>query len=290
MKVLVLCSGGDAPGMNRVVYSLSKYLKLDYARAGYKGLVEGDIFPLDFKAVKESKDEAGAVIYSSRYPKFKEEKYFKKGLKNALNYDYVIIIGGNGSQRGAKELAEAGANMLFIPGSIDNDVINSSYSLGFQSAVDQCVYTIQNCMPSINAFCYTCFFEVMGRDSGRIAEETYKNANADVLVAKMEDFKVNTIAKKVKENVNNGKGTCIVLKEKMRDRTYFVEALEERVEKGTVKYQVVGRTQRGGKPAKMDLVMADKFASAAAKEIKLGHKNKSILVDEKMNIKICDLL
>ena len=161
MKILILCSGGDAPGMNRFVYTLSKNFEdVYYAYKGFKGLVEGDIRKLNLHEIEKVKDEAGAYIRSSRFPEFTEKEVFNKGLKNALNYDAVVVVGGNGSFLGAKELAVHGAKVFFVPATIDNDVVGSMYSLGFDTAVDACVHTVENCMPSFHTCSKTCLFKM----------------------------------------------------------------------------------------------------------------------------------
>ena len=136
MKILILSSGGDAPGMNRFVWEIYKtFPKQTYfAYAGFTGLVNGQIFPLRDVINKSLKNEAGTVIKSSRCPEFKEDEVFKLGLENAKGFDVVIILGGNGSEKGAKQLFENGINTIFVPATIDNDVDDCAYSIEFSTA------------------------------------------------------------------------------------------------------------------------------------------------------------
>lgn len=289
MKILVLCSGGDAPGMNRFLYTFSRKNKnqIYYAKAGFKGLVENEIFALDKKAVEKSKNEAGCVIFSSRYPQFKEEKYFKKAVKNIQDFDLVVIMGGNGSEKGAKELFENGINTIFVPATIDNDVINSSYSIGFDTAVSQCVYTVQNTMPSIRAFRQALLLEVMGNETAFIAERVAKEVQADYLIKEKDDIAFTKISKIVKENYRNDKGTLIVVKEKVEN---VFEIEKELREKGIdARSQIVGRLQRGGKPTKFEIEMADRFAKSALLLLKEKIAGKRILVDGNNNFCVKDL-
>ena len=274
MKILVLCSGGDAPGMNRFVHTLSKnFDEVFYAYAGFKGLVEGDIRKLDKSEMEKLKDEAGAYIRSSRYEKFKEKKYFQKGLKNALKFDVVVVLGGNGSHKGAKELSCGGANVLFVPATIDNDVDGASYSIGFDSAVWQGVYTVENSMPSINTFSQVCLFEVMGRRCPKIAEEVFKRANADYLIADESDLKYGKIKQIIKANEKKEVGTAIIVRENILNIDELALKLGS---KEKVKCQVVGRLQRGGKPTKSELKRADAVARAVVSAIKLQNFNNMI--------------
>ena len=289
MKILVLTSGGDSQGMNRFLYTLSKNSdEVYYAKAGFKGLVNNDIYKVDLDTLEKVKDGAGTIILSSRYPEFKQEKYFKKGLKIAKNYDCVVIVGGNGSQNGARELFEGGANTLFVPGTIDNDVKNCAYSLGFDSAVNQCVYVIENTMPSINSFLQTCVFEVMGRECDAIAKETAKRANVDYLVLKKEDVNYKKIKSIISKNIKDEKGTSIILRENILPVEEFCEDLKVNKDY-SVKNIVIGRLQRGGKPTKFELMMADKYAKGVLKAIKAKTFGKNILADSSYEIKILDM-
>lgn len=286
MKILILCSGGDAPGMNRFIYNLSKQNELFYARAGFKGLVEGEIFPLSKEKAEMFKNEAGAIILSSRYPKFQERKYFLKGVKNAKDFDVVVVLGGNGSFNGAKELSENKVNAIFVPATIDNDVENSAYSIGFDSAVSQGVYTVKNSMPSINTFCQACLFEVMGRKCSKIAKEVSKQISADYTICNEEDLKFSSIEKLIKERKNNFLGTSIVVRENIMPIDEIAKRLNNHFKEEIVKTQVVGRLQRGGKPTTRELKLVDKFSSAVLNLIKKKEFNKQVLMDDDDTIKI----
>ena len=279
MKILILCSGGDAPGMNRFVYTLSKNFEdVYYAYKGFKGLVEGDIRKLNLHEIEKVKDEAGAYIRSSRFPEFTEKEVFNKGLKNALNYDAVVVVGGNGSFLGAKELAVHGAKVFFVPATIDNDVVGSMYSLGFDTAVDACVHTVENCMPSFHTCSKTCLFKVMGRHCPKIAEAVFRITKADYLIVKESDLKYDKIKKIIKKNEDADRGTAIIVKEKLIE----IEELKEKLETKpfSVRYQIVGYLQRGGKPTKTELKNADIFAREVARNIKKQHFNVAVMFDD----------
>ena len=288
MKILVLCSGGDAPGMNRFLYTLSKKFagEIYYAKAGFKGLVNGDIFAVDMEKLEKAKDEAGTIILSSRYPEFKEEKFFKKGVKNAKKFDFVVILGGNGSQNGARELFESGVKTIFVPATIDNDVEDSFYSIGFDTAVSQCVYVVENTMPSINSFLQTCLFEIMGNKSDMITKAVANIVHPDYCILNEKDLDYLKIGKCIKKNLKEDKGTMILVKEKIKNIFEIKKALAE---KGfAVKSHIVGRLQRGGKPTKKELQMADKFATMASKLVKSNCGGKKVLVDINQNVFVTD--
>ncbi len=286
MKILLLCSGGDGPGMNRFIYNLYESFKdsIYFAHSGFRGLIDNQIFPLSKVARKELRDMAGSMIGSSRCPEFKERKYFKIALENARKFDCIVILGGNGSERGAKELFDNGVNTLFVPGTIDNDVNGSDYSIGFSTAVNEGVYTINHSMPSIQTMEKACLFEVMGRECPAIAISVSKKVNADYCVSTKNDLDYEKIGNIILDNFKENKSSCIVVRENIENIEKIVEKLNQFLGRECMKFQVVGRTQRGGTPTKEELAMADKFSKEVVSLIKQKVFGLRVLADEDMNI------
>ena len=286
MKILILTSGGDAPGMNRFIWDVYKKFKTEtfYAYAGFSGLVNGKIYPLKNAVDRKLKNCAGTVTKSSRLPEFKEPKVFAKGLKNARDFDVVIIIGGNGSQKGAEELYRNNVNTIFVPGTIDNDVNDCAYSIGFSTAVKECCYTIENTMPSIESFLNACLFETMGREDGSICKEVAKRVKADFCVADEKDLDFEEMKKVILAKRRLGESAKIVVRENMMDIEKMAEKLNQMIGEPIVKTQIVGRTQRGGKPTGKELSMADKYARETVRCIKDKVFGVRILADETHNI------
>ncbi len=290
MKILLICSGGDAPGTNRFIYNIFIKFKHDvfFALSGFRGLIDNQIFPLDQVFDKNKKDEAGAVIKSGRCPEFKERKYFKIALENAKKFDCVIVMGGNGSENGAKELFENGVNTIFVPMTIDNDVLDSFYSVGFFTAVNEGIYAVRNIMPSIETMGNSCIFEVMGRKCPMIAKEVAKQVGADYVVGEKDDLNFEKIKNIILQNYIRSQSTCIILRENIKKVDEIANKLNEILGFENVKYQIVGRTQRGGKPTRSELEMVDKFAKEVEFCINkkvfgvrvLADKNLNIFVDE----------
>ena len=280
MKILVIGSGGDGPGMNMVVAQLYRKFKKDIygCQAGFKGLYKNDIKPLADFAPLSHQNEAGCCIKTSRFPEFIEDKYFKVALKNAKQFDYVVVMGGNGSEKGCQDLTEGGVKTVFIPGTIDNDVDNSEYSIGFDSAIEQCVNTIKNVMPSMETMDRSCVFEVMGRHCEDIAVEVAKRVNAQLCVKDLSDIKYKKIAQIIKDNRKLNKSTTIVLRENLVALREFADNLNTILKDNVVKTQVVGYTQRGGKPTSVELANAKKFAQMATKVINKKLSSKKILM------------
>lgn len=279
MKILLIASGGDGSGMNKVIAELYKKFKSNiYAcYAGFRGLYKNDIRPLKSFDPLKYENEAGCCIKSARFPEFKEEKYFRVALKHAREFDYVIVMGGNGSEKGCQDLTKGGLKTVFIPGTIDNDVNDSEYSIGYDTAIEECCKTIASVMPSMDALERSCVFEAMGRHCPDIAVQTAKRTGADVCICEKEDLKYKQIAALIKKNRKEGKSTTIVLRENILPIKDVAKTLNEILKDDVVKTQVVGYTQRGGKPTKTELTHAKEFALVASKVIKANLSSKKIL-------------
>ena len=287
MKQLVLVSGGDAPGINAFLAKFNKLNKnVDAVIGGFRGLIDGNIKPLASFMPEEYKKQAGCIIKSSRCPEFKEDINFNIALNIAKKYDVVIILGGNGSFKGASRLADNGVRTIFIPTTIDNDVDNSEYSLGFDSAVQACKFVVNNVMPSMEAFNRCCVFEVMGRKCDAISKAVYSNVKADYLIANEKDLKYRNISKIVKEKFNNGEGSCIILRENIIDISEFCDKLQNS-SKVVVKNNIIGHIQRGFKPTDCDIKAGEEFAKQATKALKklesscaIVYKNQKIQLEK----------
>lgn len=280
MKVLVLASGGDAPGMNKFIARLYKKFRdnLFACKFGFKGLVENDIHPASTFQVLKYENCAGCCIKSSRFPEFKEEKYFKKAVKNAQIFDVVVVLGGNGSQRGALELQSNGVNTIFVPATIDNDVEGSEYSIGFHTAVKEACHAVYSIMPSMDALNRTCIFEVMGRDCPAIAEVTAEVVCADMLIANKKDLNISKLAKIIRANEKDDKSTLVIIRENIINLSELIKNLSDKLKSNNIKGHVVGHVQRGGEPTKHELEMANYFAKETIKSIKNKDFPKSILI------------
>lgn len=270
MKILVLTSGGDAQGMNRFLYQIyKKFGKKVYAcKYGFRGLIDGNFEPLKNFEPFKNRNQAGSCIKSARCPEFATVKGFKKGLANAKEFDWVIVLGGNGSYRGACQLSDNGVKTIFVPATIDNDVDNSEYSLGFHSAVKACCQYIKNTMPSMEAFNRCCFFEVMGRHHGAIAQSTALALESDFVICNEDDVDFGKMAKVVKENAKREHSSMIVVRENILPLSEFVSKLKNACPKVDIVGLRIGHFQRGFKPTKVERAMADAFAKQAIKVIR----------------------
>ena len=289
MKVLVLTSGGDAPGMNRVIYALYRHFgkNLYASRYGYRGLIKNDIIRVSEIGIEKCKNLAGSIIKSARCPEFAEDKFFKKALKNAKAFDYIIVLGGNGTHKGACRLAENGVKTIFIPATIDNDVEGSDYSLGFHTAVKGACEFIFNTLPSYQSDNACCIYEVMGRYKNDIAINVASIVDADKCIICEEDINFAELTKLINSINKQERASCIVLRERIYPVQNLVEQLRLKCPKVYFKGMNVGRVQRASRPTKREIYFAKAFAKGAIKAIKQNKKCASVLIKEG-KVKIID--
>ncbi len=260
MKILVIASGGDAPGMNMILATLLKKFKskIFAVEGGFKGLYENKIFPLSNYDVFKYAKSAGCIIKSSRFPEFKEKKYFEKSVKNLQGFSHVIVMGGNGSYEASLAMQEYGIKTFFLPCTIDNDVKNCECSTGFLTAVKAVCHTVYSIMPSMEAHNRCCIFEVMGRKCCDIAELSAEILQPDLLICNEKDLDKTKIAKLAKSNVSKNKSSFIILRENICDGQKLCDEINAITKNSVVKFFKIGHIQRGFKPTDYELKLAKK--------------------------------
>ena len=176
--IAVLTSGGDAPGMNAAVRAvaraaLSKGIKVYGVRRGYNGLLNGDVFEMNLRSVSDILSKGGTVLYTARSPEFNTKEGVKKAADNCrkLGIDGVVVIGGDGSFRGARDLTGEGIPCIGVPGTIDNDISSSDYTIGFDTAMNTAMEMIDKIRDTAQSHDRCSVVEVMGRRCGDIALE-----------------------------------------------------------------------------------------------------------------------
>lgn len=279
MKVLILCSGGDSPGMNFCIHSLVKYGRKHQFYAsmyGFRGLIEGNFVKIDQKETTCFKDLAGTFIKSSRCPEFKTEKGLRMACKNIAGekFDCVIVLGGDGSYKGAVELALHGINTIFIPATVDKDLPYKTYSIGFLTAVYACTEYIFDTVNTLKAFDRTGVFEVMGRDNPSIAQMVGQIVDADYVICaeNINDF--------VFEDTNpQKKSKIIILQEKLVELYPYCAHIGKQLN-CEVRGCVVGYLQRGTAPLPQEKKYAKTFAKMALSLLKNKDFNQAIAIDE----------
>ena len=281
MKVLILASGGDAPGMNKFISKLAQHFgkELYACKRGFKGLYENEIYPIKYFDTLKYANSAGCCITSARFPEFKEKDIFKKAVENAKPYDAVVVLGGNGSQKAVVDMEKAGVKAVFVPCTIDNDVEDNDYSIGFDTAVESVRYAYNNIMPSMEAFARSCVFVTMGRHSGNIAKASAKLVKPDLVITEESELDEEKIADTIKKNFSKEKSTSIILRENIVDVNKLCKKISEKIKPAEIRPFVVSYLQRGSKPTSRELRIAYQFALATIKAIRIKKLPIAVLME-----------
>ena len=277
-KIAVLTSGGDAPGMNACVRAVVRTgLKLDcemyVVYEGYKGLVEGRIEQVDRNFVSDIINRGGTILRSARLPEFKEESIQKMAIKQLESYgiDSLIVIGGDGTYRGAQDLAKKGISVVGIPGSIDNDVCSTEACIGFdtaQNTICECVDKLRDTTASHQR---CTFIEVMGNKCGDLALYSGIAEGVEIVVINDHVYDEDKIVRKLKDlKGGKKKHSLVIVSEKVFPDIF---AFAKRVTEKTgieCRAQVLGHIQRGGAPSARDRILATRYGAEAVKAIVNG--------------------
>ncbi len=256
-KIAVLTSGGDAPGMNSAIFGIhtacqQKNIKLIGFIGGYDGLIDNNFVNIDFAFLSGKIHTGGSVLKSSRSARFPKKVYFNKAVKNLeLNkVDALIIIGGDGTIRGARELRDAGVKVITLPGTIDND-LNFSYTIGFNSALNNIVDSVDKIASCLSSFNYGGVIKIMGRDCNDLIDAAALALHTD-LVVRSSNFNSNELVKKIKATHNdNNLPTIVLVREDCVDCEQLAKLLQDKC-KFQFRPHILGYIQRGGAPSAFD--------------------------------------
>lgn len=267
----VLTSGGDAPGMNvairAVVRAGLKYgLGVYGVNDGYRGLVNDDIVPLDRHNVSDIISRGGTVLGTARLREFKEVAVRQIAVDNLRkrNIDALVVIGGDGSYMGAKKLTEMGINCVGLPGTIDNDIASTDYTIGF----DTCLNTIVDCVDKIRDTTEShqrcAIIEVMGNHCGDLALFSGIAEGAEMIITPDHPIPEEEVMATLKKMYEQKKKRAIVI---ISEKIYpDIHAFAKRLDEATgfeAKAEVLGRVQRGGTPSAFDRVLASRMGAYA---------------------------
>ncbi|BES64927.1 6-phosphofructokinase [Gottschalkiaceae bacterium SANA] len=284
--IAVLTSGGDAPGMNAAVRAIVRKaiyhgMKIYGIEDGYQGLIEDHIKEMDLASVGDIIHRGGTVLRSARCLEFKTVEGREKGIKNLEKYgiEGVIVIGGDGSFAGAQKLAEMGINAIGIPGTIDNDLGYTKYTIGFDTALNTVLDAVSRVRDTSSSHNRVNVIEVMGRNCGDIALFTGIAGGAESIVIPEINFDIDGICERLLHGVERGKRhSIIMLAEGIMEAQKFGESLEARTGLET-RVTILGHTQRGGSPTAFDRVMATRMGAAAVDLLMADQSNRVIGYD-----------
>ena len=270
-RIAVLTSGGDAPGMNaciRAVVRTALNNKMDIygVNRGYAGLVKGEITRLSTRSVSDMIHKGGTFLNTARCPEFKDMDVLKQAAEalSAFGIEGLVVIGGDGTFRGAKDLSENfGIKVMGIPGTIDNDLAYTDYTVGFDTAVNTVLWAINNLRDTFHSHDRVGLLEVMGRNCGDIALYAGVAGGAEYVLVPEIPYDLDKIAASIKKSYLRGKtSNLIILAEGAGNADEIANYIHEKSGIG-VKVTNFGHIQRGGSPNMFDRVLAARFGYKA---------------------------
>lgn len=287
-KIAVLTSGGDAPGMNAALRAvvragISYGMEVYGVRRGYNGLLNGDMFPMNLRSVSDIIHRGGTFLYTARSPEFNTPEGVKKAADKCreMGIDGVVVIGGDGSFRGARDLTNAGIPCIGIPGTIDNDIACTEYTVGFDTAMNTAMEMVDRLRDTTESHDRCSVVEVMGRRCGDIALQTGIAVGATaILVPEVPyDFERDVI-QRMKFTQKTGKKHFIII---VAEGVGGVDKLAKDIQEQTgieSRATVLGHVQRGGSPTLRDRVMASRMGYHAVELLDKGIGNRVVAYRE----------
>lgn len=284
MKTIgVLTSGGDAPGMNAAIRAvvrtgISHNIRMMGIRQGYNGLITGDIDDMVTSSVADIIHRGGTVLRTARSDEFETEEGFKKALNviEVFGIDGLVVLGGDGTMKGAKALSDAGIPTICIPCTIDNDLNYTDYTIGFFTAVETVVDAISKLRDTSSSHGRANIVEVMGRNCGDIAIYSGLAGGAESVIIPEIDFNVDEVCKRVLQGKNRGKlHHIIVLAEGVGNPYEIAEEIIDKTGIGT-RVTVLGHIQRGGTPTAFDRIMASEMGKQSIELLLANKKGRAM--------------
>lgn len=268
-NIALLTSGGDASGMNAVIRTVTRYaiynnLKVYGFYEGFKGLINNDFKVLDLNSVGGIIDRGGTFLYSARSEEFKSREGQKEAIDNLKKnkIEGLVVIGGDGSFRGAHELHKQGIQVVGIPATIDNDVAGTDYSIGFDTALNVIIDIMSKIRDTASSHERIFVVEVMGRNSGMIAVNTGIACGADYILIPEIGFDLAKIANQIKNHREGKRHTLVVVAEGAASASDVASSIKL-LAGHEVRISVLGYIQRGGSPSALDRILAAEFGKKA---------------------------
>lgn len=284
-KIAVLTSGGDSPGMNAAIRSVVRtcaYLKVECVAIyrGYQGMIEGDFKVMDARSVNNIINKGGTILKSARCDEFRTTEGRKKAYNQLISegIEAFVVIGGDGSFTGAiKFNEEFDFPVIGIPGTIDNDIFGTTFTLGFDTALNTVVEAIDKIRDTASSHNRLFFVEVMGRDVGHIALNAGVGAGAEEILIPEESLGLERLLESLKRSKASGKSSSIVIVaegDKTGESVFELKSyIEQHLPIYDVRVSVLGHMQRGGSPSCYDRVLASRMGVKAVETLLEGKSN-----------------
>ncbi|MDO5558249.1 MAG: 6-phosphofructokinase [Oscillospiraceae bacterium] len=282
-KIGVLTSGGDAPGMNAAVRAvtrtaISKGMSVCGIMRGYNGLINGDIIDLNERSVSDILQRGGTVLYTARCHEFRTAEGVDKAVEKCkeIGLEGIVVIGGDGSFRGAADLSSKGILCVGLPGTIDNDIACTEYTIGYDTAMNTALEMVDKIRDTAQSHDRCSVVEVMGRNAGHIAVNTGVACGATEIITNEMPYDLDAIAKKMLEGRKSGKQHfIIVVSEGVGHSNEIAKVLQEKtgIE---ARATILGHVQRGGAPTVRDRVVASQMGHYAVELLSQGIGNRVV--------------
>lgn len=282
-KIGVLTSGGDAPGMNAAIRGvvrtgLSAGLEVYGIYEGYQGLVEGNIHKLERSSVSDVINRGGTFLGSARFPEFKEVAVREKAIEQLKKHgiDALVVIGGDGSYMGAKKLTEMGYPCIGLPGTIDNDIAGTDYTIGYMTALNTVIDAIDRLRDTSTSHQRISIVEIMGRYCGDLTLMAGIAGGCEYVVTPDTGFDKEALLQNIQDGVKKGKKHAII---SMTEHLTDVNQLAKEIEAATgreTRATILGHTQRGGNPTAFDRILASRMGNYAVHLLMEGHGGRCV--------------
>ncbi|MGN0594758.1 MAG: 6-phosphofructokinase [Hominimerdicola sp.] len=282
-KIGVLTSGGDAPGMNAAVRAvcraaLNKGMEVVGILRGYNGLLNGEVIEMNARTVSGIIQRGGTCLYTARCPEFRDMAGVMKGKEQCekLGLDGIVVIGGDGSFRGAADLSSVGIPCIGLPGTIDNDISCTEYTIGYDTAMNTAMEMIDKIRDTAQSHDRCSVVEVMGRNAGYIAVNVAAAVGAEAVITLEKEYSLDSIAKKMLQTSKNGKKHfVVVVSEGVGKAEYIARTLQDLTGIES-RATILGHVQRGGSPTLRDRVVATEMGYHAVELLEQGIGNRVV--------------
>ncbi|MDR1693024.1 MAG: 6-phosphofructokinase [Oscillospiraceae bacterium] len=287
-RIGLLTSGGDAPGMNAAVRAVVRTafvngIEILGIRRGYNGLINGDVFEMEHKMVNGLTGRGGTILYTARSPEFNTEEGVKKAAKNCKYFgvDAIICIGGDGTFRGALDLAKHGIPAVGIPATIDNDIACTNYTLGFDTACNTAIEAIDKLRDTMQSHERCSLVEVMGRKAGHLAAYVGIAVGANVILVpeRPYDFEKDVVQKMRRTRIHGHNHFIVIVAEGVAETEGGSQNIADKIAEETgvdARVTILGHIQRGGRPNARDRVTASRMGRHAVEILRDGKVNRVI--------------
>ena len=283
----VMTSGGDAPGMNACIRSVARTAifngwKVFGVYRGFEGLVNGELKEVTTESVSNIIQRGGTILKTARSEEFRTAEGQKKAYDNLMKFgvDALIVIGGNGSLTGARDLAkEYDFPVIGLPGTIDNDLFGTDSTIGYDTALNTIVECVDKIRDTANSHDRIFFVEVMGRDAGFLAQNSAIASGAEAAIIPEDQTDVDQLAQFISHGVRKSKNSSIVIvseSQKNGGAMNYAERGRKEYPQYDVRVTILGHLQRGGKPSAFDRILASRLGYASIEALKENQRNVMI--------------